>query len=345
MKVAVIGTGKIISEALYAMDRAEHVKIRAIYARPHSIKKAEDFSIQYNIPEVYTNYDELLETVDADTVYVALVNSVHYEYAKKALEAGYNVILEKPFTSFADEAEELVSIAERKGLMVLEAITVLHNDVFEQMKKNLPLLGTIRMFSANYSQYSSRYDNYLKGVVEPAFDPEAQAGSLGDLNVYNIHYAIALFGMPARVNYFPHLGWNGVDTSGVLVLGYPDFEAVCTAAKDSDSPCFLTIQGEKGYMKIDGKPNAAKSLKTEWVNPDASEKVPDESGAMVRATLKEDFEPEKKEHRMVREFEDFAKIIDHKDHKEAARLMRESVQTVKVMEMARESAGIPFKRK
>ena len=135
MKLAFIGTGKIIGDALFAVEPVETIERTAVFARPHSRKKAEDLAAQYQIPEIYTDYGQLLEETEADTVYIGLVNSAHYSYAKEALLHGKNVILEKPFTGFYEEAEELQKIAEEKKLFIFEAITILHNEVFDEMKK------------------------------------------------------------------------------------------------------------------------------------------------------------------------------------------------------------------
>lgn len=148
MKLAFIGTGKIIGDALFAAAPVESIEITAIFARPHSRGKAEAFAGEYKIPEIYTDYEELLEKTEADTVYIGLVNKAHYPYAKEALLHGKNVILEKPFTGFYEEAKELQKIAEEKKLFLFEAITVLHNEVFDEMKKNLGKLGTLRIWKA-----------------------------------------------------------------------------------------------------------------------------------------------------------------------------------------------------
>lgn len=342
MKLAFIGTGKIIGDALFAVDPVKSIEKTAIFARPHSLKKAEDFASQYQIPEVYTDYTELLEKTTADTVYIGLINSAHYPYAKEALLHGKNVILEKPFTGFYEEAKELQKIAEEKKLFLFEAITVLHNEVFEQMKKNLDKLGTLRMALCNYSQYSSRYDDYLQGDIAHSFDPEYYGGALYDINVYNIHYCVGLFGEPLDVDYYPNIGPNGVDVSGTLVLRYDGFSAVCTGTKDSDSPGFISIQGEKGWMKIDSKPNIADALTTTYTDETVKEKVRDAAGAMVRATITEIFKAPEKHHRMTQEFTDFARVIDENDYDTAHDFLTETVTVVGVLEKARKKAGIAF---
>ena len=331
MKLGIIGTGKIIVDALYAMEPLSDISRNAIFARPHSRDKGEELAKQYSIAEVYTDYDELLDKADVDTVYIGLINSVHFEYAKRALDKNKNVILEKPFAGTYDEAKELVDLARAKKLFVFEAITVLHNDVIAKMKENLPRLGQIRMMLANYSQYSSRYDNYLKGVVDHSFDPKYLGGALRDINVYNIHYAVELFGAPQKTHYYPNTGFNGIDVSGTMVLEYDGFSAVCTGGKDSDSPCFVQIQGEKGYMRIDGKPNVAPNLTLVITDDTKDELVRDAAGAMVRPTIKEEFIPDPVHHRMTREFKDFARMINEKDFDLAEHYSSETLGVMRIV--------------
>lgn len=336
MKLAVIGTGKIVHEALYAISQVKQIELAAIFARPHSREKAQKLAEEYRISEVYTDYTELLEHAKADTVYIGLVNSAHYTYAKEALLHGKHVILEKPFVLSLAEALDLKQTAAERNLVLVEAITVLHNDVFEKMKENLPKLGALRMVQANYSQYSSRYDDYLKGNVAPAFNPDLQGGAVYDLDVYNLHYCVGLFGMPEEVRYFANLGFNGVDTSGTLILRYPGFLCVCTAAKDSDSPCFVQIQGERGWMKIDGKPNAADNLTTVSLDDTSHELKRDASGAMVRAVRKETYAAPEAPHRMTREFADFAELIDTGNLRKAQDILEETIHVVHVLEQVHE---------
>ena len=331
MRLGIIGTGKIIIDALYAMKPLKEISCNAIFARPHSREKAEALARKYSIPEIYTDYDVLLDKADVDTVYIGLINSVHYEYAKRALEKNKNVILEKPFAGTYEETRELIDLARQNDLFVFEAITVLHNDVIEKMKENLPKLGKIRMMLANYSQYSSRYDNYLAGQVDHAFDPDFLGGALRDINVYNIHYAVELFGLPEKTHYYPNIGFNGIDISGTMVMEYDGFSAVCTGAKDSDSPGFVSIQGEKGYMRIDGKPNVAPNLTIVITDDNSASGERDAAGAVVRAVSTEEFIPEKVHHRMTREFKDFARIIDNKDRIMADRYASETLGVMKVV--------------
>ena len=338
MKLAFIGTGKIIADAMHAITPLKNIEYTAVFARPHSKEKAENFASQYGIKEVYTDYEQLLNESECDTVYIGLVNSAHYPYAKQALLHGKNVILEKPFTGFLEDTLDLMKIAEEKKLFIFEAVTVLHNPVMTAMKENLDKLGKITMFMANYSQYSSLYDDYLEGKVGHCFSKEYYGGALVDINVYNIHYAVSIFGKPKNVKYYPNFGFNGIDTSGTLVMQYDGFSAVCTGAKDSDSPGYVSVQGEKGWMKIEGKPNIADKVLTHYFVD--GERVRDAAGSWVRASEEIEFNAPKVHHRMTEEFEDFSRIIENKDYKAWKEYADETVTVMEILSAAQKSAGL-----
>lgn len=135
-----------------------------------------------------------------------------YCFAKKALEAGKNVIIEKPVTANYGAAD--LKTAEEKRLMILEAMNIPYLPAYAQVKEHLADLGNIRIVSLNYSQYSSRYDAFKKGQILPSFDPHKAGGALMDLNVYNIHFIAGLFGEPEEVLSGQYV--KGIDTSGIL---------------------------------------------------------------------------------------------------------------------------------
>lgn len=327
MKLGIVGSGGIVQEMLEALQPVLNVEPAAIWVRGHSLEKGQQLAQKYSIPAVYTDYDKFLEHKDMEFVYIGLINSAHYEYAKRALTAGLNVILEKPFASSYDEVQELSQLARDKDLFLFEAVSLLHMDNFHKIQELLPKLGPIRIIQANYSQYSSRYDKYLAGTVLPAFDPRLSGGALYDINIYNLNLIIGLFGAPDNVAYHANKGFNGIDTSGIATLSYPGFQAVAIGAKDSASASGCMIQGEKGYLKIESSPNELKSfsicLRTGQKDPDT-------------------FKLNRYPHRLSQEFEEFARIYAALDYAARDRYLDISLAVAKVAELCRQAAGIDF---
>ena len=323
INIAILGTGKIIPEALDAIKQSKKFNLTAIWARPHSKDKAESLAEKFSIKKVYTNYDQLLADEEINFIYVGLINGVHYEYTKKALQAGKNVILEKPFTPKFSEAEELAKIAVEKNLYLFEAVTLLHCPNFYKIRETLKEIGNIKIVQCNYSQYSSRYDDYKAGKVAPAFDPKIYGGALYDINIYNLNFIIGLFGEPKSVNYIANVGFNGVDTSGFLVLKYENFIAHCTGAKDSESPSFLIIQGDNGYIKVNSAPNLLASLEIK-----------------IRDREVETINLNQFDHRMVHEFIEFAETFETKNFDRMKASLETSKIVVDTAEKAIKNAGL-----
>lgn len=119
---------------------------------------------KYHLDKVYTDYDELLQS-DVDTIYCALPNYLHYEFSKKALENDKNVIIEKPITANSKELEDLIETANKKNLMIFEAMNLHYIPAFLSLKEDLKKLGDIKIVSFNYSQYSSRYNAFKEGTI------------------------------------------------------------------------------------------------------------------------------------------------------------------------------------
>ena len=255
MKISIVGTGKIAEEVLKLLHKDFHDKIEVtgIYAREQSVEHAIDLCMAYAPTGfVYTDYQRMLQEAEADFVYIANANHVHHEYAMQAMTAGKNVIIEKPIAVNRVQTEELIDTAIQRCVYCLPAFSLLYMPLFRQLQEVLPLIGVVRMVHCNFAQRSSRYDRYLRGELTPVFDPAMAGGTLADLNIYNLCFAIGLFGPPRTVRYDWNRGYNGIDTSGTLVCHYPTSVAVLSASKDSDGLSYGCIQGEDGYIEIHG---------------------------------------------------------------------------------------------
>ena len=245
MRVGITGAGMTVPWFLEAAELIPEMEIGALFARKE--EKRKELCEKYHIPAAYDSYEKLLADESLDVLYLPLPNSLHYSFAKQALEAGKHLIMEKPFTVTYAEAKELAELAESKGLLLFEAVTNQYNPNYEKVRELLPGLGDIKIVQIDFAQYSSRYDAFKQGIVAPVFDPEKAGGALLDLNVYNIHFVTGLFGEPKAVHYYPNME-RGVDTSGILILEYPTFQCVCIAAKDCGAPLSVNIQGDKGCI-------------------------------------------------------------------------------------------------
>jgi predicted dehydrogenase len=91
---------------------------------------------------LFEDYDQALRRTDAAIVYVSTVNSLHGHWARKALEAGFHVVVDKPACLGLQETCALVEVASRKGACLAEAITYLHHPQIEAARRQFENVGT-----------------------------------------------------------------------------------------------------------------------------------------------------------------------------------------------------------
>ena len=309
MNLGIVGAGMIVKDFLSFTHELPEIKLEAIVAR--NIENLKNLQNIYNIKQIYTDLDECLSNPSIDTIYVAVPNNLHYSVAKKALEAGKNVICEKPFTLDYHETVELFELAESKNLILIEAITNQYLPNYLEIKENLSQIGNIRLVECNFSQLSSRYEAFKKGIIAPVFDKNQGGGVLGDLNIYNIHFVVGLFGSPKNSEYYPNIV-REVDTSGILILEYDEFKVVCIAAKDTYNNSYANIQGDKGLIKVIGPLNEVPNyiIKNKEVEMKVNKNI--------------------HKHRMYSEFKKFIDVIDNKDFDF---MQKQKVHSLAVMEI------------
>lgn len=198
---------------------------------------------------VYTSLDALA-AADVDAVYVASPNVCHFEQSKFLLEHGKHVLCEKPITVTAEQYRELRTLADRKGLVYMEAIMSRHTQNRDTLHKAVQAIGNISTARLDFCQRSSRYDAYRRGETPNIFNPTLYGGALMDLGIYCVWAAVDLFGKPTHITATASFGDNGIDVSGSAVFVYPTFSAVLTYAKNGQSRLGNEIIGDNGTVSM-----------------------------------------------------------------------------------------------
>ncbi|WP_164121718.1 Gfo/Idh/MocA family protein [Sharpea azabuensis] len=322
MKLGILGTGKIVEEMLPMLVEQDVEKVY-LFSTKRSEEKASMLVELYHLDGHFVDFKELLES-DVDTIYIALPNSLHYAYAKEALLANKHVICEKPMTSTIEEARELACLAREKKRILTEAVTLYAMPAVMSLKEHLNEIGQIKIVSLNYSQYSSRYDRFKEGIITPAFDPSKSGGALYDINVYNVHFAINLFGKPKDVDYYANIERN-IDTSGILFMDYGQFKLSAIGAKDTAAPLVNTIEGDKGYITI----HSPVSRMTQYT-------------LHLHSGEEYLYDFDEKKHAMSYEFKRMITMIKEKNDQLAEEMMENSLAASEVLTTARRKAGIVF---
>lgn len=322
MKLGILGTGMIIKDLMTTYQKL-HIEKTYLLGTLETKEETEQLCQKYHLDQTFYDYDELLKS-DVDTIYIALPNHLHYSFAKKAITHQKHVIIEKPICANTQELQDLITLSQQYHVIVLEAMNIHYLPAYQSLQKTLSKIGQIKILNFNYSQYSSRYNAFKQGQILPAFDYHKAGGALMDLNVYNLHAIIGLFGKPVDNHYYANIE-KGIDTSGIMVLEYPHFQAISIGAKDCKAPITSTIQGDLGAIVM----NTPINQLTEYT-------LIDNNGLSTK------YEFSKDEHRLYYEFQAFQRIIDEKDFDKAQNMLKLSLDVASVMEKGRKQEGVVF---
>jgi predicted dehydrogenase len=153
---------------------------------------------RHHVPAGIAIADSPEGVIDDPEIELAVIcapNAAHFELARRCLEAGKHVVVEKPFTVFSAEGRELAALAAAKGLL----LSVYHNRRFDADFLTIRrLLAEGRL--GRLVRYEARFDRFRKAIKPGWRETEVPgAGVLYDLGSHLIDQALCLFGAPARV--------------------------------------------------------------------------------------------------------------------------------------------------
>ena len=248
IRLATVGTSAITEKFLAACRLTGRYVFHTAYSR--SIKNGEKFAKAQGFKHFSDDLRAVAENTQIDAVYIATPNVFHYEQSKIFLENGKNVICEKPIVTDCEKYDELLSLADKKGLIYAEAIMSRHCAGREILLDAISRIGKISQARIDYCQLSSRYEKFKNGEKVNIFDMSLATGTLMDLGVYCVYAAIDLLGNPDTVSATAAFADNGADLSGGAVLGYKDFTTVLSYSKIGQSAIGSEIVGDKGVVKI-----------------------------------------------------------------------------------------------
>ncbi len=253
MKVAVLGAGSIarsMAKTLRGMKaNGRPVELYAVASR--DLARARAFAEAEGFERAYGSYEEMVRDDAVELVYVATPHSLHVQHMRLCIEHGRPVLCEKAFTGNARQAEEILALAEEKGIFVTEAIWTRYMPSRE-IVNNLITNGAIGrpiMLMANLG--------YGIKDVERIQRPELAGGALLDLGVYTLNFSSMVFGDDVeRMESSVAMMETGVDHTESITLYYRNgrvAQLTSTALAATNRCC--QVYGDKGYLTVDNVNN------------------------------------------------------------------------------------------
>jgi predicted dehydrogenase len=182
LSTARIGTKKVIP----GMQQAASCKITAIASRDRN--RARETADALGIPKAYGSYEELLADPEIDAIYNPLPNHLHVPWSIRAAEAGKHVLCEKPIALTADEAQHLLEVRNRTGVLIQEAFMVRSHPQWIAARQIVESgrIGEPQLFMGAFSYYNDDPAN-IRNVLDWG------GGGLMDIGCYIVHTSRMIF--------------------------------------------------------------------------------------------------------------------------------------------------------
>jgi predicted dehydrogenase len=244
VRLGLLSTARINGEILAAASRTDAVSVPAVASRERA--RAEAYAGEHGIERAHGSYEALLADPGIDAVYVSLPNGPHHEWTTAALEAGKHVLCEKPYSRRPADVVEAFDLADREGLVLMEAFMYRHHPQWRRIPE-LVAAGAIGRLRSIRATFGFR----LQSPGDVRLLPELDGGALMDVGCYCVSGSRILAGEPERAQGEQVVGPTGVDLAFHGTLRFADdVVAQLDASFVADSRQRLEAVGEEGSIVV-----------------------------------------------------------------------------------------------
>lgn len=254
LRWGILGTGTIANEMAGALAGKER-RFAAVAGR--NPERTAAFAEKYGISRAFTDCGDLLTDPEVDAVYIATPHNTHFPYICKALENGKHVLVEKAITLNAGELARAAALAEKRGLVLAEAMTIYHMPLYRALRERLDRgdLGKVNLVTLNFGSFKP-YDPENR-----FFNRQLAGGAMLDIGVYALSFArFFLDGKPDRLLSQVKKAPTGVDEqAGLLLTNDAGQMASVMLSLRSKQPKRGMVSCEKGFIEVMEYPRATEA--------------------------------------------------------------------------------------
>lgn len=248
LKWGIVSAGRISNKFCTDLIKLKDAEIHGVAAR--NLDSAKEFAKKYNIPKSYQGYQAMFDDPEIDVVYIGTPHTCHYSNTRDAILAGKHVLCEKPFVTAPEQCQELMLLARKNNVFLMEAMWTYFLPAIQQAKQWIKQgrLGKLRHIKIDFGYqmpYSPDSREYSKDLA---------GGSLFDVGIYPL--ALAWYFTEKDIenlNVFNTNAPNGVDEDVTILANCGDAKAILSSSFQCHLANTAYIFGDKGYIRI---PNA-----------------------------------------------------------------------------------------
>lgn len=252
LRWGIVGLGHMSEFFAQVIDDSYDNVVTAVASR--SIEKAKSFASRHGAPRSYGRYIEMLtdDSIKLDVVYVATPVKYHYEHVKMCLEAGQNVLCEKPITSNAAQLEELIVLAQERGCFLMEGMWMKCLPTYGKAHQwlNEGRIGALQMVKVDF---------YKREHIRPEltiYNLKEGGGVLRDFGVYSISMVVDfLCGQPTSMTTQTLWSKYGIDADWQIAAEKSGVKACVSMSSRFGSLSKAALIGSEGTIEWESQFN------------------------------------------------------------------------------------------
>ena len=165
LRIGIVGCGKIADDHLSQIKRIDGCEVVGVC--DNEVLMAHQLADRFSVRHRFDSLDEMLSTISPDVVHITTPPASHFGLAKKCMQSGAHVYVEKPFTVAEQEARDLIAFAQENG----RKLTVGHDDQFRHVARRMrelvrsEYLGTGPVHLESYYCYEMGGSSYAKALL------------------------------------------------------------------------------------------------------------------------------------------------------------------------------------
>jgi predicted dehydrogenase len=272
LKMGMVGGGPgafigAIHRSAALMDGLIEITAGSFSSNPEKTRQAGE-ELMLDPSRVYSSYDEMIqkelalpESDRIDIISIVTPNNVHFDPCKKALEAGFHVVLDKPMTLTYDEAKELYKIIKKSDKLFCLTHTYTGYPMIKQMKQMVAegVIGEVRKVYVEYPQgWLHKLLEYENKQAEWRTDParNGKAGCFGDIGTHAFNLAEYVSGIKVAkicADLDIKVAGRPIDDDGAVLMRFENNASGILTASQIDAGCEnnlkIRVYGEKGGLE------------------------------------------------------------------------------------------------
>ncbi len=260
LRIGILGCANIAKQFVRDVADSPKVTIQAVASR--DLSKAQQFAQTFGIARAHGSYEALLADSALDAVYIPLPNSMHAQWAIRALQAGKHVLCEKPLALNVGEVTRMFDVARQQGLMLLESYPYWFQPQTRDLLACLShdKIGEVRSMQASFGFTLGNPEHNIR------MKPDLGGGALLDAGSYPLSLIRLVMGCaPEHVIAHANCATTGVDISMMATLFYADGRrAQMSCAMDTANHRRATIVGSHGTVETEYLNHTSNSHAHAW---------------------------------------------------------------------------------